>query len=112
MLDSKVNKNEEGIFLDVACFFKGKDNDRVTEILKSCSFHPDIGIRRLVEKSLITILYNKFWMHDLLQEMEWEIVREHHPNEPGKWSRLWQCKDVCSVLTKNMVRYIFFRQHK
>ncbi|KAL5845697.1 hypothetical protein ACOSQ3_009221 [Xanthoceras sorbifolium] len=41
-------------------------------------------------------------MHDLLQEMAWENVREHHSNEPGKWSRLWQCKDVCSVLTKNM----------
>ncbi|KAL5778635.1 hypothetical protein ACOSQ2_009372 [Xanthoceras sorbifolium] len=97
-----LKQNEKGIFLDVACFFKGKDNDRVAEILKSCSFHPDIGIRRLVEKSLITILYNKFWMHDLLQEMAWENVREHHSNEPGKWSRLWQCKDVCSVLTKNM----------
>ncbi|KAL5776135.1 hypothetical protein ACOSP7_009061 [Xanthoceras sorbifolium] len=68
-----LKQNEKDIFLDVACFFKGKDNDRVTEILKSCSFHPDIGIRRLVEKSLITIIYNKLWMHDLLQEMAWEI---------------------------------------
>ncbi|KAK3228860.1 hypothetical protein Dsin_000741 [Dipteronia sinensis] len=40
-------------------------------------------------------------MHDLLQEMGWEIGREQHPNNCGKWSRLWQFEDVYWVLTEN-----------
>ncbi|XP_031247959.1 disease resistance-like protein DSC1 [Pistacia vera] len=32
--------------------------------------------------------------------MGWEIVREQHRNEPGKWSRLWVYEDIYKVLTK------------
>lgn len=45
-------------------------------------------------------------MHDSLQEMGWEIVREHHSDKPGKWSRLWLYKDVYHVLSTNIVRYL------
>ncbi|KAL6316252.1 hypothetical protein AAG906_017799 [Vitis piasezkii] len=47
-----------------------------------------IGIRVLIEKSLITILDNRLMMHDLLQEMGREIVRQTSLKEPGKPSRL------------------------
>ncbi|PRQ21988.1 putative leucine-rich repeat domain, L domain-containing protein [Rosa chinensis] len=40
-------------------------------------------------------------MHDLLQEMGQEIVRQESPNEPGRCSRLWLLEDVKHVLTKN-----------
>ncbi|KAI9157064.1 hypothetical protein LWI28_016364 [Acer negundo] len=33
--------------------------------------------------------------------MGWEIVREQHRNEPGKWTRLWRSDDVHHVLTEN-----------
>ena len=75
------------------------------EILNSCNFHPNIGLEVLRERSLISILNNKIWMHDLIQEMGWEIVREEQPDEPCKWSRLWLFEDVNQVLAKNMVRY-------
>ncbi|KAL5776120.1 hypothetical protein ACOSP7_009046 [Xanthoceras sorbifolium] len=96
-----LNQNEKDIFLDIACFFKGNNKDRITEILNSCDFNSDFGIRVLIERSLITILDNKVCMHDLLQEMGWEIVREKHPNELGKWSRLWLSNHVQDVLAKN-----------
>ncbi|GLT72965.1 hypothetical protein SLA2020_448560 [Shorea laevis] len=41
-------------------------------------------------------------MHDLLQEMGREIVRQESPNEPGKRSRLWFHEDVRYVLEENM----------
>jgi len=42
-------------------------------------------------------------MHDLIQEMGWEIVREECVEDPGKRSRLWDPNDVHQVLTNNTV---------
>ena len=62
------------IFLDVAFFYNGRDKDFVGKILDSHDFFFQTGIRNLLDKSLITTLDNKLCMHDLLQEMCWEIV--------------------------------------
>jgi hypothetical protein len=99
-----LEESEKNIFLDIACFFKGQNAKYVTKILDSCSFFPDIGITVLAEKSLITIDEDKLVMHDLLQDMGREIVRQESPEEPGKRSRLWFHKDVRYVLEENMVR--------
>jgi hypothetical protein len=40
-------------------------------------------------------------MHDLLQEMGWEIVRQEYPKEPGNCSRLWHLHDVLDVIKFN-----------
>ena len=100
-----LEETEKAIFLDVACFFKGMDKDFVTIILNGCGLHPDIGIRSLLDKSLLTISGgNGLWMHDLLQEMGREIVREESRTEPGRRSRLWRCDDVLHVLKNDTVR--------
>ena len=91
------------VFLDIACFFKGYDVAYVTEILQSCDLNPTIGIQLLVEKALITIDGTRIMMHDLLEEMGKEIVRQESPNEPGKRSRLWFHEDVYRVITENTV---------
>ena len=70
--------------MDIACFFKGEDKDYVMEILDGCAFFSLGGIRVLIDKSLITIFSNKFMMHDLIQEMGREIVRQQFLEEPGK----------------------------
>lgn len=98
-----LEESEKKIFLDIACFFKGWEKDRVMDILDGCNFYPHIGIKVLSEKSLISISKDTLGMHDLIQKMGWEIVREQKPSEPGKWSRLWRCEDICDVLTKNTV---------
>ncbi|XP_057997596.1 disease resistance-like protein DSC1 [Hevea brasiliensis] len=41
-------------------------------------------------------------MHNLLQELAHEIVRQESVKELGKRSRLWSPTDVCQVLTKNL----------
>ncbi|XP_052292200.1 disease resistance protein RPP2B-like [Citrus sinensis] len=64
-------------------------------------FYPEIGISVLVDKSLIAIdSYNKIRMHDLLQELGREIVRQESIN-PGNRSRLWHHEDIYEVLTYN-----------
>lgn len=102
----ELNETWREIFLDIACFFKGKMKGRVVEILEQCGFEAEFGIGVLVDNSLITIENDKLCMHDLLQEMGWEIVRQESPKEPGMRSRLWLRKDLLHVLTNNTVRII------
>ncbi|XP_068478249.1 disease resistance protein RUN1-like isoform X2 [Phaseolus vulgaris] len=93
---------EKDIFLDVCCFFIGKERGYVTEILNGCGLHADIGITILIERGLIKIeKNNKLGMHHLLRDMGREIVRQSSTMQPGKRSRLWLSKDVIDVLTKN-----------
>ncbi|XP_008237535.2 PREDICTED: TMV resistance protein N-like [Prunus mume] len=96
----EMNKN---IFLDVAFFLKGKDKKEVIEILDSCDRCG--GINALVEKSLLTIdisnNVNIVQMHDLIQEMAFQIVRQESPEEPGRRSRLCHPNDIIHVLINN-----------
>ena len=93
--------------MDIACFFKGEDKNRVAGILKDSGYYKDIEI--LKDKSLITISGGKLWMHDLLQEMGKEIVSREAPQEPGRRSRLWNDMDIFSVLKNNTVSGLVYR---
>ncbi|GJU78482.1 Toll/interleukin-1 receptor domain-containing protein [Tanacetum coccineum] len=82
---------EKELFLDIACFFRGELKWDTMEIFDACGFHPEIGIKVLIQKSLITIDSDeRFGMHDLIQEMGHYIVRGEHPNNPEKHSRVWK----------------------
>ena len=98
-----LTNSEKGLFLDIACFFRGKKKDRISDILESFGYYPDYSIGVLKGKSLITIESGIFRMHDLLQDMGQEIVRRESPREPGGRSRLWIYKDVIRVLKNNIV---------
>ncbi|PWA54173.1 disease resistance protein (TIR-NBS-LRR class) family [Artemisia annua] len=50
-----LDDDEKKMFLDIACFFKGKKVEDVTRVLDCLGFHTEIGIRALIEKSLITV---------------------------------------------------------
>nr|XP_043634499.1 disease resistance protein Roq1-like isoform X2 [Erigeron canadensis] len=89
-----LNVSEKQIFLDIACFYKGKDVNDVTRILDGFGFNPIIGISVLVEKSLITISSNnKLGMHDLIQEMGWIVVQASARN-----SRLCDLETIHDVI--------------
>ncbi|XP_042965049.1 disease resistance protein RUN1-like isoform X2 [Carya illinoinensis] len=98
-----LDDNEKDIFLDIACFFKGKSVEYVMKILDSCRFSSSSGIPKLQEKCLININHDDHCveMHDLLQEMGKEIVRQESPKKAGKRSRLWLHEDVRRVLEAN-----------
>ena len=54
-------------------------------------------------------------MHDLIQEMGWNIIRSEFPDDPGKWSRLWDPSDVYRAFTmkKVIVKLVnLFKLHK
>ena len=100
-----LGTEEKKLFLDIACFFKGKKKDFIRDILESFGYYPNYNIDVLMDKSLITInREGTLLMHDLLQEIGQEIVRHESPEEPGRRSRLWLMEDVIHVLKCNTVR--------
>ncbi|XP_030934500.1 TMV resistance protein N-like [Quercus lobata] len=91
------------IFLNIACFFNQMDRDNVIEILDSLELSPRIGLRDLIDKSLVKLHWNRLWMHDLLRDMGRDIVLQECPEHPGKRSKLWLYKDIDNVLITNTV---------
>ncbi|XP_028807427.1 disease resistance protein RML1A-like [Neltuma alba] len=89
---------EKQTFLDIACFLKGENEAFVEELLKSYEFHPTVGMQNLKDKALIVTTNGKVEMHDLIQEMGLQIVREENISEPGKRSRLWDPSEIYDVL--------------
>ncbi|RZB60823.1 TMV resistance protein N [Glycine soja] len=102
-----LEEEQKNVFLDIACCFNRYALTEVIDILRThygdcMKYH--IGV--LVEKSLI----KKFsWygrlprvtMHDLIEDMGKEIVRQESPKEPEKRSRLWLLEDIIQVLEDN-----------
>ena len=98
-----LDDKEKSIFLDVACFFRGEHVNPIMKFFNASGFYPEIGISVLVDKSLIAIdSHKKITMHDLLQELGREIVRQESIN-PENRSRLWHHEDIYEVLTYNTV---------
>ncbi|KAK3431477.1 hypothetical protein EUGRSUZ_E03097, partial [Eucalyptus grandis] len=96
-----LDVNEREIFLDIACFFKGKSIKDIKEVLDSCDFDTTIGIKILIERSLIKNEDETLQMHDLIQSMGQDIVNQACHDDPGKRSRLWLLKDVEDVFCYN-----------
>ncbi|XP_027336565.1 TMV resistance protein N-like [Abrus precatorius] len=100
--DGLNDDTEREIFLDICCFFIGKDRAYVTDILNGCDFYAEIGITVLIERCLLKVEYkNKLGMHGLLRDMGREIIRQESKKNPETRSRLWFQEDVLNVLTED-----------
>ncbi|AES76548.1 LRR and NB-ARC domain disease resistance protein [Medicago truncatula] len=65
-----LNHTEKELFLDIVCFFNSWTEKRVKNILNCCGFHADIGLKVLIDKSLISIDHStRIEMHSLLKEL-------------------------------------------
>ncbi|MED6217012.1 hypothetical protein PIB30_013483 [Stylosanthes scabra] len=96
-----LDYEEQQIFLDIACFLKGELKENIVSLLDSCSLYPVIGMRSLLDKALITVSNDSVGMHDLIQQMGWEIVRQESIENPENRSRLWDLDETCDVLKNN-----------
>jgi len=108
-----LDEEQQSVFLDISCCFKGCRLEKVYEILHGHYGHcikSHVGV--LVDKSLIKISWcyfsgmNKVTLHGLMGDMGKEVVRQESPKEPGGRSRLWCEDDIVHVLTENTVSKI------
>nr|GEX12043.1 NB-ARC domains-containing protein [Tanacetum cinerariifolium] len=95
--------DQKRTFLDIACSFVGENKDFAVNVLDDNDCFAEDNINFLVDKSLITISPHgmSIQMHELIQSMAREIVREES-NVPGNRSRLWgQSEEVYRALSEN-----------
>ncbi|XP_017236641.1 disease resistance protein RPV1 isoform X2 [Daucus carota subsp. sativus] len=94
--------NLSDMFLDIACFFVGLEEEKVVKIMETCYEFVKHKIGLLRKTCLLTTNSgDKLGMHRLHMDMGREIVRKISPHEPGKRSRLWVLQDICEVLKTN-----------
>ncbi|KAH0775538.1 hypothetical protein KY290_006949 [Solanum tuberosum] len=95
-----LEPEEQTIFLDIACFFRGFKKEEVMQILESCDFKAEYGLDVLMDKSLVFIVVgNRIEMHDLIQDMGKYIVKIQKYS--GERSRLWNDEDSKEVMEDN-----------
>ncbi|XP_060207702.1 disease resistance protein RPV1-like isoform X1 [Lycium barbarum] len=86
------------LFLHIACFFVWEDKDFAVKILDKCELFTIVGIQNLIDRDLLSVLSGKLVMHQLIQDMGREIVRQQSFEEPGRRSRLWHHRESLYVL--------------
>ncbi|KAG5601719.1 hypothetical protein H5410_033089 [Solanum commersonii] len=96
-----LSHEEKNIFLDLACFFRGRKRDDVITILNSFGFRSEIGTDILIQKSLLYISEGMVEMHDLIEQMGQQVARNVDQDKPWNHSRLWHEQDIKTVFSAN-----------
>ncbi|AED93064.1 disease resistance protein-like [Arabidopsis thaliana] len=99
--DELSNKDDKAIFRLIACLFNGAEISYIKLLLADSNLGVTIGLKNLVDKSLIRIGCDTVEMHSMLQEMGREIVREQSIYEPGEREFLVDSTDILDVLNDN-----------
>ncbi|KAK9074086.1 hypothetical protein SSX86_006683 [Deinandra increscens subsp. villosa] len=92
------------LFLHIACFFNGRDEDYVVKILEP-DYSAISGIKILIDRCLLSVSPNKeLIMHSLVEEMGKYMVRQES-HLPANRSRVWDSDDSYKLLRKGMVGF-------
>ncbi|KAI3683252.1 hypothetical protein L1987_83754 [Smallanthus sonchifolius] len=103
--DALLSKNDKDLFKHIACFFVGIDRDVTETILNACDINTISGLTNLTDRCLLRIGWeNKLMMHQLVQEMGRDLVRQENPEKPWKRSRLWCHEESFKVLKQKKTK--------
>ena len=96
---------DKAIFRHIACLFNHVDVKDIKLFLADSELDVDIGLKNLVNKSLIQVRWGKVEMHHLLQEMGRNVVWLQSIKKPQKREFLVDSKDICDVLSEGIVSF-------
>ncbi|PHT27779.1 hypothetical protein CQW23_32602 [Capsicum baccatum] len=89
----------QNLFLDIVCFFVGKDKNYAITIIDGCGFFSVVGIQILSDRCLIELEKDRLKVHSLIQDMGREIIRQESPWKPWKRNRVWRYRDSVNELS-------------
>ncbi|KAF3665507.1 TMV resistance protein N [Capsicum annuum] len=91
---------QQKMFLDMACFFRGYLKSHVLRILESYDKGAVLGLDVLIDKSLVFISGDdRIEMHDLIEDMGRYVVKMQ--KDLGEPSRIWDVEDLEEVMLNN-----------
>ncbi|XP_048136629.1 disease resistance protein RPV1-like [Rhodamnia argentea] len=94
----RLDDAQRQIFLDIACFFVGKDKTYPFYMWDDCEYCPHNAIEVLSLMSLIKIKDdNTFWMHDQVRDLGRAIVRQENSKYPFECSRVWNHREALRI---------------
>ncbi|XP_048132366.1 disease resistance protein RUN1-like isoform X1 [Rhodamnia argentea] len=94
-----LQRNEQEIFLDIACFFNGKDKRIPYYMWDDRKYMPALSILSLHSRSWVEIGEKKeIRMCGILKKFGREIVESEFKREPCKRRRLCDCEEALDVL--------------
>ncbi|KAH9319526.1 hypothetical protein KI387_021295 [Taxus chinensis] len=94
-----LNLQEKELFLDIACFFIGQDQETAISFWEDLNLNPHLNLSNLVLKSLVKIDNKQeiILMHDHLRDMGRAIVADES-RDPAKRSRVWRANEAYQAL--------------
>ncbi|KAI7742656.1 hypothetical protein M8C21_025544, partial [Ambrosia artemisiifolia] len=97
--DTLPSEKDKELFKYIACLFVGEDRKFTEDVLKACGICKSSGIKILISRCLLTVgSSDKLMMHQLLQDMGRDMVRQESPKKPWKRSILWRHEECLDVL--------------
>ncbi|GJW66666.1 NB-ARC domains-containing protein [Tanacetum coccineum] len=92
--------DQKEMFLDIACAFIGDNTEFAASVLDNTQCSANAIIEVLADKFLITVSEDRLQMHELIQSMAREIIREEFRQNHR---RLWISSEDYDVLDVNKV---------
>ncbi|XP_033146826.1 disease resistance-like protein DSC2 [Brassica rapa] len=95
-------EEDQGLFLHIACFFKGESINDVVDCLAESRLNVKHGLQVLFDKCFISYdEWGRLVVHNLLEKLAKEIIRKQSVSDPGKRQFLVDALDICDVLEEN-----------
>ncbi|KAH9299117.1 hypothetical protein KI387_030799, partial [Taxus chinensis] len=105
-----LDSEQKQIFMDIACFFIGKDRYMATQIWRGSGWHAESALRTLRDKGLVDLVKNRdtkwqgdeyvFIMHDHLRDLGRDMADELGP------PRLWRSHHLKSLESKGFAKIL------
>ncbi|KAM0052497.1 putative TIR domain, P-loop containing nucleoside triphosphate hydrolase [Helianthus debilis subsp. tardiflorus] len=97
--DTLPSEKDKELFKYIACLFVREDRKFTEDILKACGICKPSGIKVLINRCLLTVRSSgELMMHQLLQDMGRDVVRQESPNKPWERSILLNHEECLDVL--------------
>uniref|UniRef100_A0A7N1A4D7 TIR domain-containing protein n=1 Tax=Kalanchoe fedtschenkoi TaxID=63787 RepID=A0A7N1A4D7_KALFE len=94
--NSLQHSTVKDIFLHITFYMVGMKREFALWILDGCRLHGKIGLENLISQCLVSVCEysDTLMMHQLIQQMGYEVVRQESPIDLGRRSRLFSQKDA------------------